>query len=60
MKPLLVVIDMQRDFITGTLGTPEAQAIVPAVCQRIQAFPSIFPWRIACAAPLVGRFSRKF
>ena len=29
MKPLLVVIDMQRDFITGTLGTPEAQAIVP-------------------------------
>ena len=35
----LVVIDMQRDFITGTLGTPEAQAIVPAVCQRIQAFP---------------------
>ena len=35
MKPLLVVIDMQRDFITGTLGTPEAQAIVPAVCQRI-------------------------
>ncbi len=39
MKPLLVVIDMQRDFITGTLGTPEAQAIVPAVCQRIQAFP---------------------
>ena len=39
MKPLLVVIDMQRDFITGTLGTPEAQAIVPAVCQRIQTFP---------------------
>ena len=28
MKSLLVVIDMQRDFITGTLGTPEAQAIV--------------------------------
>lgn len=28
---ILVVVDMQNDFITGTLGTPEAQAIVPQV-----------------------------
>ena len=26
---VLVVVDMQNDFIDGTLGTPEAQAIVP-------------------------------
>lgn len=31
MKKLLVVVDMQRDFVTGSLGTPEARAIVPAV-----------------------------
>ena len=31
-KKVLVVVDMQNDFITGSLGTPEAQAIVPRVC----------------------------
>ena len=39
MKELLVVVDMQEDFITGALGTPEAQAILPAVCERVRAFP---------------------
>ena len=28
-KKVLCVIDMQNDFITGSLGTPEAQAILP-------------------------------
>lgn len=28
MKRTLIVIDMQNDFIDGSLGTPEAQAIV--------------------------------
>ena len=32
---VLAVIDMQEDFIDGALGTPEAQAIVPAVQARI-------------------------
>lgn len=31
MKKLLVVVDMQRDFVTGALGTEEAKAIVPRV-----------------------------
>ena len=34
---LLVVIDMQNDFVTGSLGTPEAVAIVPAVTARVAA-----------------------
>ena len=38
MKKLLVVIDMQVDFITGALGTQEAQAIVPAVVRKIADF----------------------
>ncbi len=33
----LIVVDMQKDFIDGALGTKEAQAIVPAVCARIRA-----------------------
>lgn len=37
-KRVLVVIDMQNDFITGPLGTPEAQAIVPRVRKKIQNF----------------------
>lgn len=35
MTKLLVVIDMQNDFITGALGTPEAKAIVKKVKARI-------------------------
>ena len=30
MSRLLVVVDMQKDFVDGALGSPEAQAIVPA------------------------------
>ena len=33
---VLVVVDMQNDFITGSLGTPEAQAIVPNVKKKIE------------------------
>ncbi len=32
----LIVVDMQKDFIDGSLGTPEAQAIVPAAARRIR------------------------
>lgn len=38
MKKLLVVIDMQNDFITGSLGTPEARAIVGDVAEYIKNF----------------------
>lgn len=37
MKKILIVVDMQNDFITGPLGTPEARAIVPACCRKIKA-----------------------
>ena len=36
MKKLLLVIDMQNDFIDGALGTKEAAAIVPNVVKHIQ------------------------
>ena len=35
---ILVVVDMQNDFITGSLGTPEAEAIVSAVDAKIQEY----------------------
>lgn len=35
---ILVVVDMQNDFIDGALGTKEAQAIVPKVVKKIQDF----------------------
>lgn len=34
-KKLLVIVDMQNDFIDGALGTKEAQAIVPKVIEKI-------------------------
>ena len=39
MKKILVVIDMQNDFIDGTLGTKEAQQIVPLVVSKIHSYP---------------------
>ncbi|MCR5136203.1 MAG: cysteine hydrolase [Oscillospiraceae bacterium] len=38
MKQFLVVVDMQRDFVDGALGTKEAEAIVPAVVEKIRSF----------------------
>ena len=38
MKKALVVVDMQRDFIDGALGTKEAEAIVPGVVAKIKGF----------------------
>ena len=35
---VLIVVDMQKDFVDAALGTSEAQAIVPAVCEKIQNF----------------------
>ena len=31
MKKFLIVVDMQKDFVDGALGTPEAVKIVPNV-----------------------------
>ena len=38
MKKILVVVDMQNDFIDGALGTPEAVAIRPYVKEKIESF----------------------
>ena len=38
MEKILVVIDMQNDFIDGSLGTPEAVAIVDNVVNKINTY----------------------
>ena len=38
MNRTLIVIDMQNDFISGSLGTKEAQAIVPNVKKKIEEY----------------------
>ncbi len=40
MRKILLVIDMQRDFVDGALGTPEAQAIVDRVAAEIKKYPT--------------------
>ena len=39
MKKYLIVVDMQKDFVDGALGTKEAEAIVPAVLEKVKGFP---------------------
>ncbi|MBO5146304.1 MAG: cysteine hydrolase [Lachnospiraceae bacterium] len=38
MKKVLVVVDMQKDFIDGALGTKEAAAIVDNVAEAVKSF----------------------
>lgn len=38
MRKILIVVDMQKDFVDGALGTAEAVAIVPAVVEKIKEY----------------------
>ena len=38
MKKFLIIVDMQKDFVDGALGTKEACAIVPAAAEKIKGF----------------------
>lgn len=38
MNKILIVVDMQKDFVDGSLGTKEAVAIVDNVVEKIKAF----------------------
>jgi nicotinamidase/pyrazinamidase len=40
MQDILIVVDMQNDFIDGSLGTKEAVAVVPFVKNKIESFHS--------------------
>lgn len=37
-KKLLIVVDMQKDFVDGSLGTREAEGIVPEVLKKVENF----------------------
>ena len=39
---VLIIVDMQNDFVDGALGTPEAVAIVPKVVEKIRNFDGLF------------------
>ena len=40
MRKILIVIDMQNDFIDGARGTAEAVGIVEAVKEKIRSYPA--------------------
>lgn len=40
MRKILIVIDMQNDFIDTALGTKEAEAIIDAVKEKIHSYPA--------------------
>ena len=44
MERILIVVDMQKDFVDGNLGTKEAREIVDRVVQKVRAWegPVIF------------------
>lgn len=38
MKKILIVVDMQNDFVYGSLSSTEAQAIVPNVVEKVKSW----------------------
>ena len=38
MEKILIVVDIQKDFVDGSLGTPEAQAIIKNAANKIKNF----------------------
>ncbi len=34
---LLIIVDVQQDFVNGSLGTPEAQAMLPRLLEKVKA-----------------------
>ena len=38
-RDLLLIIDVQNDFVSGVLGTKRAQALIPDIAQFIRDFP---------------------
>ena len=38
MKKILLVVDMQNDFINGTLGSKDAEAIVEKVVDKVKSY----------------------
>lgn len=38
MRKILIVVDMQNDFVYGSLGSPEARAIVPNIKEKINSY----------------------
>ena len=41
MSKYLIVVDVQKDFVEGALGTPEAQAIIPRVKEKIAHYREV-------------------
>lgn len=41
MSKYLVVIDAQNDFVSGVLGSSEAQQVVPCIVEKVKNFPGI-------------------
>ena len=48
MRKVLVVIDMQNDFIDGALGTKEAQVMLPRLVEKLEQdlFLADLAWKL--------------
>ena len=51
---ILVVVDMQKDFTHGALGSDRAMAIVPAVCEKIKNYQKSFPFLRQNGSQILG------
>ena len=60
MSKVLVVVDMQNDFIDGALGTKEAVAIVPYVKEKIVNFDGVVLYGVGVFLTFLGVYTHFF
>ena len=63
MKKCLIVVDYQNDFVTGSLGFPDAVALEPGIAAKIQSYRDsgddvLFTFDTHTSAYLVSREGR--
>ena len=58
MRKILIVVDMQNDFVTGALGSEDAQKILPGVRAKIMK-ESICRFHIVSRGQTDGRSVRR-
>ena len=52
MKHILIVVDMQKDFVDGALGTKEAQTITPRVARKVPFLSPTTPITMPIGTPM--------
>ena len=59
MKHILIVVDIQKDFVDGALGTAEAVAMIGNAAKVIAGFDAIFSLHTTRILKIIWKLQRE-